>query len=398
MVSMNGRLRDKALLFVLTALLTGNAFAQNVLPASSSSVSPSPVVSFGTLPVLTVSTPIPASNHAPSDFNGDGVSDLLWFNPTSSEVGYWTMTVSSSGAVSRTGAKTFPVTQGYFVGAVGDFNGDGFADLMFTSANRDLYLWTNNQHGDFTSQYVGTYPSNWQLIGAGDVDGDGKDDLLWLDPYDCEFAYWTMNGGVRTGYKIIPITCGYYPIGVGYYSPSNRISILWTSPANDLYVWDSTPSGFRSYNLFPSGGMANIWAIGGGYMGTNMGIEYYQPDANVPNEGEGVGSIYSRTFDANGAQTGFSGGLLWDGGASPNISAGYVVEGNGVNQTALYIQNQGAAELYVPNVPLTGSNFENGSYDTGNAALAPGYNHLTYPVGWWVVGAPGNGTVAPPWQ
>jgi hypothetical protein len=385
------------LLCLFSAVVSGNGYAQSAGTASASTApgAPySPVVSFGTLPALEVTTPIPGSNHAPTDFNGDGVSDLLWYNPTLSEIGYWTMSVDSQGTVTRTGGRTFQVTPGYYVGAVGDFNGDGYADLVFTSANRDLYLWTNNQNGGFTSQLIGTYPSDWQLVGAGDIDGDGNDDLLWLNPSACEFAYWTMRGAVRTGYKIVPVTCGYYPMSVGYYSPSNRISILWTSAANDLYVWDSTPTGFKSYNLFPSGGMTYVWAFGGGFMGNGMGWEYCQPFTGGTPGCAGYGSVYSRTFDVSGNQTGFSGVNYWDGGASVLSSGGYIVEGNGINATALYAFSQGVSTLYTGGLALPNSNLS----FTGNAPILPEYTRWTYPVGWWVVGAPGNGTIAPPWQ
>jgi FG-GAP-like repeat len=366
---------------------------------ASSVISNSPVVSFGNLPALQVSTPIPGSNHVPGDFNGDGTSDLLWFNPLLSQAGYWTMSASTvnvpfdGGGVTRTGLKTFNVTPGYFIGATGDFNNDGYADLVFTSAQRDLWLWTNNENGGFTSTEIGTYPSQWQLIGAGDIDGDGYDDLLWLDPVDCKFAYWTMHGAVRTGYKIIDIACGYYPIGIGYYSPSNRLSILWTSPANDLYIWDSTATGFKAYDLSSYLSMTGIWAVGGGFMGNGMGVEGYLPNGNGVPGGYVWGSVYSRTFDARGNQTGFTGVGEWDGG-SFNIlgSAGYIIEGNGVNATGLYSLNQANATIVTGGLPGPDIVF------SGNAPDYNGYPNWTYPLGWYVVGAPANGTAAPPWR
>ena len=400
MSSKNFRL-GRLILSWLLALTASYASAQTQPPTESSTSSPySPIVSFGTLPVLQSTTPIPGSNHVPGDFNGDGTSDLLWYNPALSQVGYWTMTASvgasySGGAVARTGVHTFNVTQGYFVGAVGDFNNDGYADLVFTSANRDLWLWTNNQHGGFTSTRIGTYPSNWQLIGAGDIDGDGYDDLLWLDPSDCQFAYWTMHGSVRAGYRIIPITCGYYPVGIGYYTPTNRLSILWTSPAHDLYIWDSAGSGFNSYDLTTDiGTFAGIWAIGGGYMGNDIGIESCVPSNVNCTNGMAYGSVYSRTFDAKGDPTGFVGATEWDGGAVYNLgSGGYIIQGNGVNATALYAINQGNATIMTAGLPGSNPSF------SGNAPVFPnGGGSWNYPVGWWVVGAPANGAIAPPWQ
>jgi len=389
---------------VLSCLLglsfTPHVRAEDSRPASASSSSSigSPIVSFGTLPALQVATPIPGSPHVPGDFNGDGTSDLLWFNPLLSQVGYWAMTATvpstAGGGVTRTGVKTYNVTPGYFVGAVGDFNDDGYADLVFTSAKRDLWLWTNNEQGGWTSSEIGSYPDQWQLIGAGDVDGDGYDDLLWLDPSECKFAYWTMRGAARTGYKIIDIACGYYPMGVGYYAPSNRISILWTSAAKDLYIWDSTPSGFASYNLTPYISLTNVWTIGGGFMGQGIGVESHLKDSSGFFY-TGEADTYTRIFDARGNQTdvqavpGWSGGLqLWQGNVG---SAGYVIQGNGVNKTGLYMLDQANGTINTNGLPSPSITY------SGTAPLPPGANSWTYPIGWYVVGAPVNGTMAPPW-
>lgn len=352
-----------------------------------------PVVSFNTLPALQVTTPIPGSSRVPGDFNGDGTSDLLWFNPGLSQVGYWSMSAvvknfPASNTVSRISHRTFNVTPGYFVGAVGDFDGDGYADLVFTSANHDLWLWVNNEQGGWTSTRINNanYPSQWQLIGAGDIDGDGHDDLLWLDPSECKFGYWTMSGATIAGYHTIDITCGYYPISIGYYSPSNRLSILWTSAANDLYVWDSTGSGFKSYNLTPYVRyyltLTGTWAFGGGSGGRNMFIEAYGgPYAQY------AGAQFIRTFDVNGNQTSVVKGSSFDQGVVGHPAVGtYLIQNNVTDPTSFYAIDQ-VNELL-----------------TTEGLLSPGapsfqsYNSWTFPEGWFLVGAPANGTAAPPWQ
>ena len=373
------------------------AMGASASPAVGATTSTPTIVSFGTLPALQVATPKPGTHYVQGDFDGDGTSDLLWFNPSLSQVGYWTMKANPGGdmfsQVVRTGISTYNVTPGYFVGAVGDFNNDGFADLVFTSAHRDLWLWTNDQHGHWQSTEIGTYPDQWQLIGAGDIDGDGYDDLLWLDPSECKFAYWTMHGAVRTGYRIVDVTCGYYPVGIGYYQPSNRLSILWTSAAHDLYVWDSKAAGFVSYRLqLPlSDDFQHIWAFGGGYMGNSIGVQYYAPYSNSQS-GAVAGGTFSRVFDADGNQTGFTGYFPWSGGGSLLGSGGYLLIGNDVNTSALYGLGQAASTLTV-NPPALG----NASF-AGPGGELPGYTKWSYPVGWWIVGAPANGVAPPPWQ
>jgi hypothetical protein len=386
------------------------ALAQAALAASST------VVSFGTLPALQVTTPIPGSNHTPGDFNGDGTSDILWFNPSTSQLSYWTMTAtvaagSYGGGVTRTGMKTFNVTPGYFVGAVGDFNGDGYADLVFTSANHDLWLWTNTQLGGWTSNRINnsSYPSQWQLIGAGDVDGDGHDDLLWLDPSECKFGYWTMNGATVTSYHTIDIACGYYPVSIGYYTPSNRLSIIWTSAAKDFYIWDSTGNtadgntgnGFNAYNLTPYlPANSRLMSAGGGYQGQNLGFEFYQLSTDGTYDA-GEGLVLSRSFDANNHQTGIQTSIVWDGAImNPSVgSTGYVIAGNGVNNSGIYYMDP--VNMVISTGGLLGSN----NYFSGNVPFAVALDrsyafgdNWTYSSGWWVVGALFNGTVAPPWQ
>ena len=369
-----------------------SASAQITITVTAANTPYAPLVSFGTLPALSPTNAAPGSHTVPNDFNGDGASDLIWFNPDLSELGIWTMTSSANGP-RRTGARTFNITPGYYVGASGDFTGDGYGDLMFTSTNRDLWLWSNVGGRGFRSQYVDTYPYNWQLVGAGDINGDGYDDLLWLDPSDCQFGYWLMKGPKRIGAKVINVACGYYPVSLGYFNSSPRLSIFWTSAAGDLYVWDSTGSGFRSYNLssaFDGSGSTDrparsAWAIGGGHAGKGIGIERYDSST-----GQGYGLTLQRMFDARGAQTGVMKSQTWSGTApfiSPG-SAGYLVQ-NG--NTGLYTLNPRNHAIMTYG-PVTGSPA------TSGAAPQPGGTSWTYPLGWYVIGAQANGAAPLPWR
>lgn len=182
------------------------------------------------------------------DVTGSGVSSLIFTGPG-------TLSTGSVGGAPDNEA----ITAGYYPVAMGDFNGDGIADILWTSAKRDLYIWLGGTDG-FTAKYAGTYPAGWKVVGAGDFDGDGMDDVAWTNPSTSQFSYWLMNGAARKGYKVVKYAAGYYPATVGDYDGDGRADVLWSSPKHDLYAWLSRGDGFRSYFVarFPA-----AWKITG---------------------------------------------------------------------------------------------------------------------------------------
>ena len=340
------------------------------------------VLSYNDLPVLKVSTPIPQSTHVPGDVDGDGFADLLWFNPQTSQFAYWLMRTDELGHASRVGSRTINVTPGYVVGAVGDFNGDGKTDVFFTSAANDLWLWTSNGTS-FVSQQSYDYPAGWKLVGAGDIDGDGRDDLLWTNDTTCQFAYWLMNGATRIGSRVMDVTCGYRPVAIGYFSPVNRLSIIWQGSAGDTWIWDSKAGGFSSHHFVDVDPAYNILSLGGGRFGTNIGMviqtNAYTRDSFGNLNGQVGASLVTRQFDANLEQVQVQVQGLVGGGANlPAGSAGYTVAPQGL----------GAAGL----IYVNGIDYQPRWLSMCTVAAAmPGDDtsctRLDYPATWHVIGA-----------
>ncbi|WP_266183958.1 FG-GAP repeat domain-containing protein [Dyella humicola] len=219
-------------------------------------------------------------NHPiPYDLNGDCVSDILWMNDQTHQFGWWLMgppyTQSGTQYLSRTVGGTLSVTPGYWIAASGDFNGDFKADLVWTSNNRDLYLWTSTGTG-FSSQYIGTYPAGWKLVGAADIDGDGIDDLIWENDEACEYGYWLMNGNTVKSSKAMSVTCGFqiHFIETAFDSNTGTTpAIYWVNvsnpnfPANGVYRWlpqqqtlNSAFIGFQPQDLTYVGGTTRYGA------------------------------------------------------------------------------------------------------------------------------------------
>lgn len=326
--------------------------------------------------VLIVTTPKPGSTVAPEDFNGDGLSDLLWSDAGTDRIGYWIMATDSSGSVSRASARIFAVPTGSEVRAVGDINGDGFADMVLAGSGHTLTEWINNRTGGFSKQSLGTYPSGWRLIGAGDIDGDGQDDLLWINDGACQFGYWRMKGGQRVSIAILPIACGSTPLSIGYYSVSRRLSIMWTDATHKLWVWDFTSNGYNTVDLdyYDKSTSAYFIAFGGGYAGTDISFVV------MSTPGIGYGQWMQRSFFIDGKQSGYVRHQGWTGGIQQPMGYGgkFVDTRNGVNKTG-NIMTYGPTQIGIC-PPVWSSN---STYDTRTETYCSRFSTS----GWFLIGA-----------
>jgi FG-GAP-like repeat len=77
----------------------------------------------------------------------------------------------------------------------GDYNGDGMSDLLWTDGNGNYAIWEMNgtQAINPKATFVAVVASPWSVIGTGDYNGDGMSDLLWTDG-NGNYAIWEMNG------------------------------------------------------------------------------------------------------------------------------------------------------------------------------------------------------------
>jgi hypothetical protein len=77
----------------------------------------------------------------------------------------------------------------------GDFNGDGLTDLLWRNGTT-VTDWLGNSNGGFTanwSNFNRSVPTSWHVAGTGDYNGDGVDDLLWRGS-DGTITNWLGTG------------------------------------------------------------------------------------------------------------------------------------------------------------------------------------------------------------
>ena len=75
-----------------------------------------------------------------------------------------------------------------------DFNGDGMSDIVWRNDAGVTAIWDMNDTAILHGNSLGTVPTNWTIAGTGDFNGDGNSDLLWRNDAG-NTAIWAMNDG-----------------------------------------------------------------------------------------------------------------------------------------------------------------------------------------------------------
>jgi hypothetical protein len=245
------------------------------------------------------------------DFNGDGFSDILWQQSSTGSLSLWFM--NGSTVLPSSGPLAFSPDPSWSVQGVGDFNGDGFADILWRSAcDGDLLnskpctettgfqnsgigsvaIWlmqgttilpasgtiATAPAADATVSFVNSYgvcctgqADGWTIQGVGDFDGDGKSDILWRQSGSGAVAMWLMNGIViKSGPNVFsPPTTYQVPLLAPYGCPNtvlcNMLTAINTIRASGPFG-GTPPSGTTLGPLQPliwnvaAARAANAWA------------------------------------------------------------------------------------------------------------------------------------------
>jgi hypothetical protein len=173
------------------------------------------------------------------DLDGDGFDDLVWQNVADGRVAGWFM----NGMVLRDGA-LLGIPQvadlDWHIRAVSDANGDGRADLWWQHGTTgQLAVWLMNGV-DVTAGMALTLPAvvdpAWQIAGAGDFDGDGNDDLVWHHEVDGRIVVWRMNGtGLLEQVATTPgqvLDPGWTIRGVGDLNRDGKPDLIWQNTSD----------------------------------------------------------------------------------------------------------------------------------------------------------------------
>lgn len=115
------------------------------------------------------------------DIDGDGYADIVWHNDDG-RITNW-LGRADGGFSNNDAIALASVATSWKVVGTGDFNGDGLSDLLWRNANGGLTNWLGGRDGGFSNNDAAAYtkgvPSDWHVADTGDYNGDGRFDILW---------------------------------------------------------------------------------------------------------------------------------------------------------------------------------------------------------------------------
>ena len=202
------------------------------------------------------------------DFNGDGRDDVLLRKPGNGAWYYYPM----DGRRHMAGQGTANLTSNleWSVAGIGDFNGDGRDDVLLRKpGNGRWYYYPMNGRQHMAGQGTANLTSNleWSVAGIGDFNGDGRDDVLLRKPGNGAWYYYPMDGRrhmAGQGGANLTRNLEWSVAGVGDLNGDGRDDVLLRKPGNG--AWYYYPMDGRRH--MAGQGAANLtrnleWSVAG---------------------------------------------------------------------------------------------------------------------------------------
>ncbi len=138
----------------------------------------------------------------------------------------------------------------------GDINGDGKADLLWRTGSGENFVWLmNNANYSSTVSLPAVSDLNWKIRGVGDFNGDGKSDILWRNGGSGSNVIWLMNGvSIAGSVTLLPMTDTSWNIqGVADFNSDSKPDILWRNSVTGAnMVWLMNGSNYISTATLPT--------------------------------------------------------------------------------------------------------------------------------------------------
>ena len=172
------------------------------------------------------------------DFDGDGNSDVLW-TPNNGHGNPLIWFMKNTTALSAAFLPYASVSSKVWTG---DFNGDGNADILWDLGSGSPVIWEMNGTNVIAAGVVGLPLPGYHISGTGNFNGNGISDILWVPNTVNQFpVVWMVNGLNATGI-VLPYPAPSIKAWVGDFNGDGNADILWDMGSAAPILWEMSGS------------------------------------------------------------------------------------------------------------------------------------------------------------
>jgi hypothetical protein len=176
------------------------------------------------------------------DFNGDGRVDITFEKTDRHQLSWFLRGNSVVGTRTLNGGKTIGTV--WTLSAQADFNADGQADLLWQHNDGRMIVWfmAGNAFASSSSVNGGVKAGNgWRVVGTGDFNADGSTDILFQHTGG-KLKVWFLNGTALVGSSLlnngVAASRGWHAIGAGDLDGNGFVDVVFLKDNGKLAAWN----------------------------------------------------------------------------------------------------------------------------------------------------------------
>jgi hypothetical protein len=194
------------------------------------------------------------------DFNADGMMDILWRQSTTGKFMVWDGKADGTFAW----AVNYDLPTSYTFAGIGDFNGDGHSDIMWRDASGTLSEWLGQSNGSFAWNPNAAFQlsTDWQLASSSDFNGDGYGDLVWRSSTSGQVMEWLgQPDGTFAWSTNYDLSNNFHLAGTGDFNGDGIADLMWRDSSGNLSEWLGQANGGFAWNPNAIYNMSNDWEL-----------------------------------------------------------------------------------------------------------------------------------------